>query len=304
MPQFVLAHLSDVHLTPPARAWGASDLFTKRLFSRLSWTRARRFEHRPEVLDSIVSDLRAQAPDHVAITGDLTNFAAADEIAAARSWLERLGPARDVTVSLGNHDCLVQVSPGAATQWLDWLGDGLSRPEFPAVRERDGVALVNACSSLPTRAFSAEGELGATQLERLRTVLSQLGAQGRFRILLIHHPVAQGVVSRRKALRDAAALREMLAETGAELVLHGHGHEAAVSAVAGPHGPIPVLGIPSASAAPGHRHAPARWRRIEIDTSADAPVVMVTERGYEEGEEGVRDLGSYRLAIPRRPPAA
>ncbi len=172
------------------------------------------------------------------------------------------------------------------------------------MRERDGVALVNACSSLPTRAFSAEGELGATQLERLRTVLSQLGAQGRFRILLIHHPVAQGVVSRRKALRDAAALREMLAETGAELVLHGHGHEAAVSAVAGPHGPIPVLGIPSASAAPGHRHAPARWRRIEIDTSADAPVVMVTERGYEEGEEGVRDLGSYRLAIPRRPPAA
>jgi 3',5'-cyclic AMP phosphodiesterase CpdA len=299
LPAFVLAHLSDIHLTPPPDRWGVSDVLSKRLFSRLSWLRARQFEHRREILDALIGDLRAQAPDHLAITGDLVNFAAPAEFEAAREWLESLGPASGITVSPGNHDTLVRMPEGqGAAAWTRWLGDAVGDPPFPAVRERSGVALVNACSSRPTPIFSAQGELGEGQLERLETRLAELGRRGLFRVLLIHHPIAPGVVSRRKGLIDAAALRAVLSRAGAELVLHGHGHEAAVSTVAGPQGPIPILGVPSASAAPGGHHPAARWRRIEIDPAAR--FVTVSERGIGEDGRTVQALGAYRLAVPDR----
>ena len=77
------------------------------------------------MLAAIVADLKAHAPDHIAITGDLTNFASSVEHEAARAWLEALGPAREITVSPGNHDALIEAKgdgePFAA--WAPWLGD-------------------------------------------------------------------------------------------------------------------------------------------------------------------------------------
>ena len=51
----------------------------------------------------------------------------------------------------------------------------------------------------------------------------------------------------RCALRDARALRDVLRRTGADLVLHGHGHRTTFQSVEGPEGPIPVVGARSAS---------------------------------------------------------
>lgn len=294
--RFTLAHISDPHLAPPAGSFKPADAISKRLFSRLSWIRARRFEHKPEVLDAIMSDLAAQTPDHVAITGDLTNYAAPAEYRAARAWLQGLGDPARVTVTLGNHDALVAmpVSDGAA-QWLEWLGDGLDVVAFPTVRIRGEIALVNVCSSVPTPIGSAAGRVGADQLERLGAELDSLGRQGLFRIVLIHHPVVDGVVSGRKSLKDAAAFRAVLRSAGAELILHGHGHEPVSTQIEGPFGLIPVLGAPSASLAAGAHHAPAHWRRIDIEDRA----VTVTERGIgPDGDLTVRELRSYPVAIP------
>ena len=58
--------------------------------------------------------------------------------------------------------------------------------------------------------------------------------RGLYRIVLVHHPVATGVVSGRKSLTDVEALRALLADVGCELVLHGHAHEAVLSGVRGP----------------------------------------------------------------------
>ena len=79
---FRIAHLSDPHLPPPAGAFGWRDLASKRLLSRIAWRRKHK-EHQPDVLAALVADIKAYAPDHIAVTGDLTNFASTVEVDAA-----------------------------------------------------------------------------------------------------------------------------------------------------------------------------------------------------------------------------
>ncbi len=292
MQLFRLAHLSDPHLQPPAGALQPADFVSKRLLSAIAWRRKGR-EHQPQVLNALTADIAAYAPDHIALTGDLTNFSTEAEFAAARAWLKTLGPASDITLSPGNHDALVaRNAPDSFAPWREWMEDP-GDTAFPAVRRRGPVALVNLCSATPTAPWLATGRLGEAQLARLATILGQLRQEGLFRVLMIHHPPASGVVSKRKSLEDAPALRALLKNQGAELVLHGHAHEAAVSTLPGPSGAIAVLGVPSASAAGHGKHPPARWHGIEIDPGQQK--MRVVARGLSPQTGAFEPMGSYLL---------
>ena len=302
MSIFRLAHLSDLHLPPPKGAFGWRDLLSKRLLSRIAWRRKHR-EHRPEVLEVVIADLKAHAPDHIAITGDLTNYASRAEYEAARVWLEALGPARDITVSPGNHDALVGAWDGDSfAAWTPWLGDD-GEATFPQVRLRDGVALFNLCSAVPTAPHLATGRLGQAQLDRLDALLGDPAYRDAFRVLLIHHPPVPGAVARRKSLEDLDALRALLARHGADLVLHGHAHEAMVSTAPGPDGAaIPVLGVPSASALGERGHPAARWHGVEIDRQANGGVeVKLVARGLDPATGQAVELGRHVLVQACRP---
>ena len=292
MQLFRLAHLSDPHLPPPAGALGPADFASKRLLSAIAWRRKGR-GHQPHVLNALTADIAAYAPDHIALTGDLTNFSTPAEFAAARAWLQTLGPASDITLSPGNHDALVaKNAPDRFAPWREWMEDP-GDTAFPAVRRRGPVALINLCSATPTAPWLATGRLGEAQLARLEPVLAQLRREGLFRVLMIHHPPASGVVSKRKSLEDAPALQAMLQVHGVELVLHGHAHEAEVSALPGPGGPISVLGVPSASAIGHGKHPPARWHGIEIDPGEKK--IRVVARGLSPETGTFEPLGSYVL---------
>ncbi len=299
---FRLAHLSDPHLPPPRGAFGWRDLLSKRLLSRIAWRR-KSDEHRPEILATLIADLKAYAPDHVAITGDLTNFASPVELEAARLWLEALGPARDLTVSPGNHDALVDAKGAEPfAPWTPWLGDH-GEASFPQVRVRDGVAILNLCSATPTALHLATGRLGPDQLSRLDAMLADPAWRDLFRVVLIHHPPVPGAVAQRKSLEDQDDLRAVLARRGADLVLHGHAHEALVATAPGPDGRmIPVLGVPSASALGHGRHPSARWHAIEIDRRADGDVVVkVVARGLDSASGQAAELSRYVLTQAGRP---
>ncbi len=111
---FPLAHLSDPHLPMPSAR--VLDLLGKRATGYYNWWRNRVQLHRPEALAGIVADIRAQKPDHIALTGDLVNISLPDEFARASKWLEGLGTPAQVTVIPGNHDVYV------ATPWRESLG--------------------------------------------------------------------------------------------------------------------------------------------------------------------------------------
>jgi 3',5'-cyclic AMP phosphodiesterase CpdA len=300
---FRLAHLSDLHLPPPQGALGWRDLLSKRMLSRIAWRRKHR-EHRPEILAALIADLKAHAPDHVVITGDLTNFASRAELQAARTWLEALGPAHDITVSPGNHDALVGDGEDEAFAiWTPWLGDA-GETRFPQVRARDGVVVFNLCSAVPTAPHLATGRLGPAQLERLAVLLADPAHRDAFRVLLIHHPPVAGAVSKRKSLEDQDALRTLLATHGADLVLHGHAHEAMVAVLPGLNdATIPVLGVPSASALGQLGHPAARWHGVEIDRKTDGAIeVRVVARGLDAKTGEVTELGRYVLTQAGRGP--
>ncbi len=295
MSIYRIAHLSDPHLPPPSGAFGWKDVFTKRLLSRIAWRRKRKV-HRPEVLEALVADLKAAAPDHVVISGDLTNFASRTEIDAATRWLRSLGAPTDFTVSPGNHDALAGAGgPERFAPWTPWLGD-TGETIFPQVRVRGPVAVFNLCSAVPTAPHLATGRLGEDQLQRLDAALADPTYANLFRLVVLHHPPTKGAVSKRKSLDDQEALRAVLAKRGADLVLHGHAHESLVGSVPGPRGTaIPVLGVPSASV-PTTGHSPARWHAIEVAPRAEGGFhAKVVVRGIEAGQAGVAELGRYAL---------
>ena len=283
---FTLAHLSDLHATPVrVDRWG--DVLNKRVLSWLSWSRKRHKEHRAEVLEALVEDLASVAPDHVAVTGDLTNLGLEHEFADALPWLERLGGPGRVSVVPGNHDALVAVPKERGfDHWSAYMGstpDAKGGDGFPSLRRFGRMALVGVCSARPTLPLLASGRVGAEQRVRLEQLLATLAKEDVFRVVLIHHPPLPGVLSPRKHLSDASEVSEILSRHGAELVLHGHTHESSVAELPGPEGPIPVIGVPSSSAV--GRHGPERRAgyhvyRIDLDAIGGFRLSWMT-RGFD-----------------------
>ncbi|HKA82150.1 MAG TPA: metallophosphoesterase [Xanthobacteraceae bacterium] len=289
---FVLAHLSDPHLAPlPKPRW--PELIGKRVTGYLNWQRKRRLIHRADVLGRIVADLKAQAPDQIAVTGDLVNIALAAEFPPARAFLEQLGSPHVVTLVPGNHDAYVRAAASFPRQhWGDYmLGDDAD--EFPFLRRRGPLALIGLSSAVPTPPFMATGHLGATQLTRLAALLDDCG--GLFRVVLIHHPPASKPGRHFKRLTDGSDFRTTLARHGAELVIHGHDHERSLIELAGPRGRIPVVGVPSASEAPPGEHDPAGYNLYRIDGNVGAWRCEAISRGIAPDGESIAEVARLML---------
>jgi 3',5'-cyclic AMP phosphodiesterase CpdA len=302
---FTLAHLSDPHL-PPLPKPRLSELANKRMLGYLHWRQSRHRIHRAEQVDLLVRDLHAQAPDHIAVTGDLVNIGLVAEFAPARVWLQSVGSPHDVTLVPGNHDAYLRQSLAAHGHWQDFMRDDAadsSALSFPFVRRRGPLALIGLSSAVPTAPFLATGRLGAEQIARLDDLLGRL--TDCCRVVLIHHPPGHTRGRRFRSLTDAPELRAVLARRGAELVLHGHDHVLALDWLAGPGGPIPALGVPSASAMPlhGHRVEPAAYNLYRIDGGPGAWRREVVTRGFRAGAHGVAELSRRELNPSTASPA-
>ncbi|HET7887042.1 MAG TPA: metallophosphoesterase [Bradyrhizobium sp.] len=271
MATFTLAHLSDPHLAPLPEP-RLSELMGKRVFGYLNWTRNRHRYHRRDVLDVLVSDLQAQAPNHIAVTGDLVNLALEAEFAPARAWLENVGSPEKVTLVPGNHDAYVRATAHRfAEAWADYLVGDVAQdeaPMFPSLRRRGPLALIGLSTAVPTSPLMATGRLGKSQLEALDRLLAGLARESAFRVLLIHHPLRS--TARAKRLTDAPELLAMLKQHGVELVLHGHDHVHSTMWVEGPNGSsIPSIGVPSASARVHGHHPDAAYNLFSIARDND-----------------------------------
>ena len=294
-----LAHCSDPHLHGSVASMRARDWLGKRTLSRLSWARGRGQLQRPEILALAMADLRAQTPDHVLVSGDITNFSLPGEFENAAAWLAGLGTPATVSAIPGNHDALVTVPwEQGVGRWQPWMqSDEPSANHFPWLRRRGGVALIGLSSAVPTAPTLAGGRLGEAQIEALDDLLAQLGAEGACRVITLHHPPADGVVSARKALWDRAAFRAVLRRRGAELVLHGHSRDARFDPIPGPNGLIASLGLPSVSALPNPKDEGARWQLLEFDGGAGDWTLRVTVRALNAAQDGFERVGGYRLKL-------
>ncbi|NKF23306.1 metallophosphoesterase family protein [Solimonas marina] len=298
MTAFTLAHFSDPHLPyEPRLDW--RQRFSKRILSAWSWHRSRRAVQRPDILAALADDVRAQQPDHIAVTGDITNFSLPGEFEQAAAWLRTLGDGARVSVVPGNHDALVPVAPAEGwDHWQPWMrSDDADATQWPYLRLRGDVALIGVSSALPTPPTIAGGRVGAAQLAALEALLD--AQRGRFRVVLVHHPLADGAVSRRKALRDRAELRAVLQRAGCELVLTGHARDARLDLLDGATAPIVCLGLPSSTAAPNAHDQGARWHALRIEKQSSDWRLSVAVRLWDEATGAFCSGGTYDYRLPR-----
>ncbi|MBB5702534.1 3',5'-cyclic AMP phosphodiesterase CpdA [Ochrobactrum daejeonense] len=298
---FRLAHISDIHLSPLPRI-RYRELASKRITGYINWLRNRKDAMHGTVLDSLVADMLARSPNHIAVTGDLVNLALNLEIDAAHDWLERLGNPHDVSVIPGNHDAYV---PGALDKscgrWEPWMrGDGIDnkgkRPEFPYMRIRGPVALIGVSSARATAPFMASGDFRSAQAKRLGAMLDDAAKRGLFRVVMIHHPPIRGATPTHKRLFGIRRFQNVIRKHGAELVLHGHTHLITHYEIDGPGGKVPVISVPSASQNFGGHKPAARYNIFNIDKGGDGNwSCVMEEHGISDATEKISKLNERIL---------
>jgi len=291
---FCLAHLTDPHLTRPfPDHW--RQLANKRLLGLLSWHLRRRHEHRPEVLAALTADLRRRRPDHTVVTGDLTQLGLPGECEQAAAWLEELGTPENVSVIPGNHDRYVAENQSTTLgRWQPYFHLAPGQP-FPFVHPCGPLALIGLDSAPPSPPLRATGTLGRHQCRRLGELLEQYS--DRCRVVLLHHPPHREAVTARKRLTDSEHLVRLLARHGCGLVLHGHSHRWQLHWLSGPRTPIPVVGLPSASARGKRRGYRARYHLYHFRRRSLGWEVTVEIRGLEPDAGRFRLEGEWRVTV-------
>jgi 3',5'-cyclic AMP phosphodiesterase CpdA len=268
------------------------DFMGKRAVGALNLVVNRTRKHKMELLEALGADVQEQAVDHLAVTGDLSNLSLEAEWRQALRWLATYGASPDdVTVIPGNHDTYVQQVVRARTferlfGTYQTSDVGVGADKYPFVRLRGRLALVGVSSCVATGDLGAWGEVGAPQLSRLEAALLTAAAEGRTRVVLIHHPPVMIKEGEHRNLRDRAALAATLARAGAELVIHGHDHADERATLEGPRGArIPVVGAGSAS----YAGRPERRARYNIYEVTDGAITCVT-RAHDEATDGFREV--------------
>ena len=268
---FKLAHISDVHLGPLPDL-SLRELASKRITGFVNWHRNRSRHLFTGTLDCLMADIEKRDPDHMAITGDLVNLASSREITAVTDWLEDAGDPANISIVPGNHDAYV---PGAYEKttraWYPYMrADGApvgwheDHRCFPYMRVRGPVALIGCSTAVATPPFAASGGFGQRQARATVNLLRQAGDAGLFRVVMIHHPPIRGATSLHKRMLGIRRFAATISSGGAELIIHGHTHLNTVYSLKGPDGPVPVVGISSASQGPGGHKPTAAYNLFTI----------------------------------------
>lgn len=295
---FRLAHVTDPHFRG-FREIRPLDFASKRAVGLANLVVNRGRKHKMDLLEDLRRDLRGVAPDHLALTGDLSNVSITGEWRVALAWLDLCGLAPDsVTVIPGNHDAYVagvvqertfeKLFAAYQTSDIDRDPEGAY---YPFVQIRDNVALVGVSSAVATGDLGAWGRIGEAQLQRLEALLGLPALAGLMRVVLLHHPPMVHKGGEHRNLRDRDAFAAVLARAGADLVLHGHDHQDERGDLPGPDGkPIPIVGGGSASYAGGPERR-ARYNVFEIEAGA----ITWTTRVHDPATTFFREVRRERL---------
>lgn len=245
-----VAHFSDPHLLS-LRGVSPLAFVGKRITGGMNLLFNRGHEYSSDVVRALVQDLNQRAPDHVIVSGDVTNLALPPEFELVREVLETVAlPPSEISVVPGNHDCYTRGArrrDDFARVLGPFMQGELGPGRFPFARLRGDVAIIGLSTARPSPPGIAVGTLGAAQLAAARALLEHPEVVRRCRVVVLHHAPRSPHVAWHSRLTDAAAFMRLIAACGAELVLHGHLHRDSREELAGPRGPVPVIGVTSAS---------------------------------------------------------
>jgi len=173
----------------------------------------------PPVIEALATLARAQRPDLLVLSGDITQRARPAQFQAARAFMDRLGV--PLLAIPGNHDIP-----------LFDLWTRLRRPYARHIASfGDDLEPVHCSADLmvvcvnTTRAWRHKhGEVSGLQIDRVARLLAGATAT-QLRVVVVHQPVAvTRAEDAHNRLRGHAAALQRWAAAGADLVLSGHIH--------------------------------------------------------------------------------
>ena len=161
-------------------------------------------------------------PQLIAVTGDLTHRGRRHEHARAAEFLRALG--RPLFVIPGNHDIPYTCPARFTTPWAEFERQWKT---VEPVHRSEGLFVVGLNSVRPWRHQS--GGIRSTQLARVRELLAD-SPDGALRVVALHHHlIGAPWRSRKRPVSRRSEVLAGLVDAGAELILAGHIHQAAVS---------------------------------------------------------------------------
>lgn len=174
------------------------------------------------VEESLAPLIEHVSPELIVVTGDLTHRGRRREHERAASFLRSLG--RPLLVIPGNHD-IPYTFPSRFTR--PWAEFERQWETVEPVFRSDGLAVVGLNSVRPWRHQS--GGIRSGQIEQAAQRLADAPAGALKVVCLHHHLIGAPWRSRKRPVSRRSEVLAGLVEAGAELILAGHIHQAAVS---------------------------------------------------------------------------
>ncbi|XCE13531.1 metallophosphoesterase [Candidatus Liberibacter asiaticus] len=246
---FVLAHISDIHLSYSPSFF---ELSPKRIIGLVNWHFNRKKYFSKEVANLLINDILLHNVDHVSITGDIVNFTCNREIFTSTHWLRSIGNPHDISIVPGNHDAYISGAKEKSLHaWKDYITSDTTcstgKKLFPYLRIRNNIALIGCSTAIATPPFSANGYFGQEQAHATSKLLRKANKKGFFRIIMMHHPPVLDTSSLYNRMFGIQRFQKMIWHEGADLILHGHTHLNSLHWIKNEKKLIPVVGIASAS---------------------------------------------------------
>jgi 3',5'-cyclic AMP phosphodiesterase CpdA len=162
------------------------------------------------------------APQLIVVTGDLAHRGRRREHERAAAFLRALG--RPLLVIPGNHDIPYTFPARFTRPWAEF--ERLWETVEPEFRSEE-VVVIGLNSVRPWRHQS--GGIRAPQIARAAQLLAE-APEGALRVVALHHHlIGAPWRSRKKPVAKRSAVLAGLVDAGAELILAGHIHQAAIS---------------------------------------------------------------------------
>lgn len=268
----------------------------KRLTGLMSLALKRKAAHPVQIAERLVADMLEMAPDHVLITGDLTNLSLEPEFERARSILEPLASKGMLSVIPGNHDIYTR---GAEKddRFESYFGDLLWEGDVPAKAERypwhrqvGDVHIVGFCSAVPRAPIMANGLVHPEQFARLATLSQEHGFEDAFVVAMVHHNVhprgwRKDVMH---GLDNRDAFLTALKDGHVDMLLHGHTHVAHRFR----QDDLAIVGCGSSTWSSDHPSHVARYNLYEIENGR---LQRMTARVFDLTEDRFQSAGPLEI---------
>ena len=259
-----------------------------------------------EALERLLPDLR---PDAIVIGGDVSQRARHGELQRGRAFVNLARETAPVLVIPGNHDVqwwrrpLIPFGKDAIYgKYRSYFGADLT----PTLAIPGGAVIASALTahgvawgSLTARLrdIAVKGHLPKREMQRVQAIFAN-AEPGLPRVLVIHHNLLRGNLSKRMGLARWGGAQRRIVEAGTDVVLCGHDHEEGAETLDG-RVVVSTAGTLSTRARGGR---PVSFNFVTIDPAA----VQVTFFRWDAGNRRFQpsDTAAFARQAARLEPQA